>query len=219
MLALLVTVLLGLSVQEHLEGAEIGDAVWAVSFRTGGRYRAEHSAEKGSTVARGTWRIRGDHLEVKVASCKGVECERVGKGYLATVALPAENAMTVRSEPSDALLPSGSYYCVAQGCEKRLGIEVTGAASPEFKASVLALLTERDATREKTVAWVDAKDARRETRTRIEICRREPERGRAAAELVVGDLASFHGLQRIAVEAGPTDCLYDVRLVLGSDVR
>ncbi len=215
MLALLVAVVLGLSVQEHLEGAEIGDAIWAVSFRTGGRYRAERSAEKGSTVARGSWKVSGERLEVKVASCKGADCAVVGKGYVARIALPAENVMTVRSEPADALLPSGSYYCLAQGCEKRLGIEIVGAAGAE----VQALLTERDASREKTVVWVGKGSGSREGKTRLEVCGREPSRGRMAAELVARDLASFRGLGRLTVEPGPSDCLYDVRLVLGSDLR
>src|SRR5690349_16296950 len=105
-LELLVASTLGISVQEMIDGSEIGDAQQYIAFESGGKYRAEVEAGKGQkTVANGKWAVNGTTLEVKIDNCKGPACSTsVGKGYTADLALVAERAMTVKSSVQDVPL-------------------------------------------------------------------------------------------------------------------
>src|SRR3970040_348021 len=103
---LLLAAALGISVQDHLDGTEIGDANLTVAFETGGKYRAGTEGAKEKTSARGTWAVQGDVLEVKISSCKGPACDKLGKGFKADVSTVSDRAMTVRSNPPDGPLGS-----------------------------------------------------------------------------------------------------------------
>src|SRR5262245_42881294 len=135
---------LAISVQDHLDGAEIGDATMTIAFESGGKYRAE----EGKTVARGTWVVQGDTVEVKVPGCKGPACDRLGKSYKADVSVPSERVMTVRSSVPEAPLAYGSYYCHHGGCERRSGVLLlTHSAKPLVMKHVLDRLVEQNVSR------------------------------------------------------------------------
>jgi hypothetical protein len=220
MLAILISSMLAMSVQDHLEGAEIGDATQFVAFRTGGRYYAERMERGARTVARGKWRVAGDRVEVKVTSCRGAACASLGKPWSAQIAVLADRAMTVRSQGSHAPLSSGSYYCKSQGCEKRLGVElVSRAGRPDVMDRLLGFLIDQNRTRDVTVVWIGEGQPPPTSSTRVIWCGREGERGKRAADLVMADLAQLGWVDRPRVERGALDCLYDVRVVVGDNVH
>src|SRR4051812_43758983 len=97
MTALLLTLVLAVSVQDQIEGAEIGDNVQTMTFATDGKYSAERKDKAGKTQAKGTWQLEGEALEVKVSSCKGPSCKTLGRGFTSNVAVMNERALTVRT--------------------------------------------------------------------------------------------------------------------------
>jgi hypothetical protein len=221
MLSILISTMLAMSVQDHLEGAEIGDATQFVAFRTGGRYYAERMETRGiRTVARGKWRVEGDRVDVKISSCRGPSCTSLGKPWSARVVVHADRAMTVRSQGSHAPLTSGSYYCKSQGCEKRLGVElVSHARRAGVMDRLLEFLIDKNRTRDVTVVWIGQGQPPPSANTRVIWCGREGDRGKQAAELVMADLAQLGWVDRPRVERGAVDCLYDVRVVVGDAIR
>src|SRR6476469_4096912 len=118
----LLALVLTISVQDQLDGTEIGDANQYVAFQSGGKYVAERDDTKaGKTTAHGTWAVDGNKLTVKVAGCKGPACKDLGTGYSSDIDIVADRAITVNTSPNQGPLTSGSYYCHYQGCEKRTG--------------------------------------------------------------------------------------------------
>lgn len=220
MLVIVVAAVLTVSVQDHLEGAEIGDATQFVAFKTGGRYYAERAEPSGRTVARGSWRIEGDRVDVKVKSCSGPSCGILGAPWSAQVEVHSEGAMTVRAESPSSPLTSGSYYCKMQGCEKRIGVELVapGARADVLKA-LLAFLVEKNEARDAAVVWARAARVGPQPTTHVLWCGREGERAREGAAMVRDDLIELGWVDAPRVSAGPADCLYDVRVVIGDGVR
>lgn len=217
---LLLVTALGISVQDHLDGTEIGDANLTVAFATGGKYSAETEG-KDKTVAKGTWAVTGDQVEVKVAGCKGPQCATVGKGFKADVTLVAERAMTVRSSPPDGPLGSGSFYCHYGGCEKRVGVLLVthGARAPVMKY-LLDYLIDRNvaAGGSKTVVWWGKKVADRAPATAITYCTRESDRAKQGAEQVAKDLSDLAAIGKVTPAPSPEkDCLWDVMVTVGDD--
>ena len=219
MLVLLVSSMLAVSVQDQLNGAEIGDATQFVSFKTSGSYYVERKEHSGRTQAKGTWRVHGDRLEVKVASCRGPSCDTLGKAWSAEVAIPAERAMTLRSDPH-AALQSGSYYCSHGGCEKRIGVElVSRTQRSDVMKPVLQFLIDKNRSRNVTVVWIGDERTPPQTQTQVIWCARESDRARHGAELVAADLSELGWVGRPRVNKGPSDCLYDVRVIIGDGVQ
>lgn len=211
--------LLAVSVQEHLEGAEIGDATQFVAFRTGGKYYGEREDGAGRTVVRGSWRIDGQRLTVKVSSCKGPACRTFGKPWSAMVAVVAERAMTVRSEGESPPLSSGSYYCRSQGCEKRIGVElVSHRRRTDVMQRLLDFLIDKNRTRDVTVVWIGAERPAPQPRSSIEWCTRDEARGKEGAQLVAADLATLPWFGKVTPTRAKGDCLFDVRVVVGDEV-
>jgi hypothetical protein len=220
MLLLLVSSMLAVSVQDQLNGAEIGDATQFVTFRTGGSYYAERKERSGRTQAKGSWRVRGDRVEVKVASCRGPSCDTLGKPWSADVSILAERAMTLRSDGAHAALPSGSYYCARGGCEKRIGVElVSHTQRMDVMKRVLEYLIDKNRSREVTVVWIGEERSAPQQKTQVIWCARESDRAREGAELVTADLSALGWVGRPRVLKGPSDCLYDVRVIIGDDVQ
>ena len=218
---LLLSVLLGTSVQDHLDGAEIGDATQAVTFATAGKYHAERTDPKGTTSASGTWRVREDRLEVKISSCKGPACADLGKGFKADIALVADRAMTVKASPDTAPLSTGSYYCHYQGCEKRTGVELLTFGAPAGVMKYLVdFLIDKNRSRDVTVVWWGKRTAAAQATSSITWCRREEEKSKAGATLVAGDLGELPWVGKLEPKASAeADCLYDVRVVVGDAVN
>lgn len=217
---LLLATALGISVQDHLEGTEIGDANMSVTFESGGKYVAGTEG-KDKTVAKGTWTVTGDSVEVKVASCKGPQCAAVGKSYKADVVLVAERAMTVRASPPDGPLSTGSYYCHYGGCEKRVGVLLVthGARAPVMKY-LLDYLIDRNvaAGGSKTVVWWGKRLADKAPATTITYCAREGGRAKQGAEQVARDLAELPAIGKLTPAPSPDkDCLWDVQISVGDD--
>lgn len=220
MLSLVVCSVMAISVQDHLNGAEIGDATQFVVFRTGGTYYAERKERSGRTKAKGKWTVRGDRLEVKVASCQGPSCASLGKPWSASVAIRAERAMTVKSEEPHAALPSGSYYCARQGCEKRIGVElVSHAQRADVMKGLLEYLIDKNRARDVTVVWIGQERTAPQQGTRVLWCGRENVRAKTGADLVVADLRQLGWVGQPRLVQGPSDCLYDVRVIVGDEVR
>ncbi|HVE81428.1 MAG TPA: hypothetical protein VND93_01215 [Myxococcales bacterium] len=219
---LLVAAALGISVQDQFDGAEIGDASQFIVFETGGKYRAETEA-KDKTVAKGTWSVQGDVLEVKVASCKGPACDKLGKGYKADVSVVAERAMTVRSTPPDSPLSSGSYYCHFGGCEKRTGmVLVTHSARAPAMKYLLDYLIDKNVSRGGglTVVWWGKKAADKAPQTEITWCGREEARAKAGAEQLAKDLSELAWIGAVTPRpSAAKDCLWDVQLTVKDDVE
>jgi len=217
---LLVVTALGISVQDHLDGAEIGDANMSLTFETGGKYVAATEA-KDKTVAKGTWVVTGDSVEVKVASCKGPQCATVGKSFKADITLVAERAMTVRSNPPDAPLGSGSLYCHYGGCEKRVGVLlVTHAAKAPVMKYLLDYLIDKNvaAGGSKTVVWWGKKVPDKVPATTITWCTREADLAKQGAEQVARDLAGLAAIGPTTPAASKEkDCLWDVMVTVGDD--
>src|SRR5215211_2278344 len=206
MLVLLVSSVLALSVQDQINGAEIGDATQFVSFRTGGSYYAERRERSGRTQAKGTWRVRGERLEVKVTSCRGPSCDALGKPWSADVAIPAERAMTVRSDDAQGALPSGSYYCARGGCEKRIGVElVSHTQRMDVMKRVLEFLIDKNRSRDVTVVWIGQERTSPQQKTQVIWCLREDDRARNGADLVPSDLRELGWVGRPRVTKGSSD--------------
>src|SRR5689334_23180226 len=170
----LVAAALGISVQDHLDGTEIGDAKFSIAFESGGKYRAETEG-KDKTNAQGTWVVQGDSVEVKVASCKGPACATMGKSFKADVSLVAERAMLVRAAPPDGPLSSGAYYCHNGGCEKRVGVLLSshGARAPVMKRLLDHLIDKNVAGGGSgTVVWWGKRTPEKVAATELTYCTR-----------------------------------------------
>lgn len=220
MLAIVVASLLSVSVQDQLSGAEIGDAVQFVSFRTDGKYHAEREEKGGKTVARGFWKLDGSKLEVKVTSCKGPGCKGFGKSWKAEVALTAERAMTLKTAPAEAPLKSGSYYCRSQGCEQRIGVElVSHQRRVDVMQHLLDYLIDKNRTRDVTVVWIGPASAGAQDRSALHYCERDADRGKKGADLVAADLSALGWFDKVTPKSAGKDCLFDVRLTVGDEVK
>ncbi len=234
MISILVSSLLAVSVQDFVEGAEVGTAEAYVALESKGRYHAEKvDKAKGNTVLKGTWKMKDigagikengldqklGKVEVKIASCTGPACKDLKKDYTLDVELQAERAMTVRSTPPDSMFPSGSYYCRYQGCEKRSGVELLSKdAKPRTMNYLLDFMIDQNRKRDVTVVWWGKKLTGDAGKTRIEYCPRE-DRGKKTAELVAQDLATLAWLGKLdaPVETAEKDCLWDVRVYVADD--
>ncbi|HZN93869.1 MAG TPA: hypothetical protein VFB81_14255 [Myxococcales bacterium] len=220
---LLLATALGISVQDHLDGAEIGDANLTIAFESGGKYRAETEGAKEKTVARGTWAVQGEVLEVKVSSCKGPACDKLGKGYKAGVSMVSDRAMTVRTSAPDSPLGSGSYYCHYGACEKRVGVMlVTHSAKAPVMKYLLDFLIDKNVGRggSGTVVWWGKRMPDKAPGTELTYCTRDEDHSKKGAELVARDLAELAWLGVPAPKASATkDCLYDVQLVVKDDAE
>lgn len=206
---------LGVSVQDFLEGAEIGDANGYVALETGGRYHAEKvDKTAGKTVVKGSWALKGDTFWVKASTCSGPACKDAKKDFQAQVSVVAERAMLVKSTPADSLMPTGSYYCHYQGCEKRYGIELLSKNAKALTMNyLLDFLIDKNRKRDVTVVWWGKKMQVDAGKTRIETCQREPERSAKAAQLVAADLAELAWVGDIeTVASAEKDCQFDVRV-------
>lgn len=220
MLSFVIAALLASSIQDQLEGAEIGDATQFVAFRTGGKYHAEHKNKAGRTVAKGTWKIDGGRISVKVANCTGPACPTFGKAWSAEVEVPAERAMTLKSEPATAPLKTGSYYCRSQGCEKRIGVEVVShRPRVDVMRGVVDFLIDGNRARDVTVVWRGKERPAASARSSVSYCTRDEARAKQGAELVAADLSTLGWFDKVTPQKGEADCLYDVRVVVGDEVR
>jgi hypothetical protein len=235
MISILVSSLMAVSVQDFIEGAEVGTAEAYVALESKGRYHAEKVDKvAGKTVLNGNWKMKDvgagikdngvdqkiGHVDVKVASCTGPACKELKRDYALDVELQAERAMTVKSTPTDSMFSSGSYYCRYQGCEKRTGVELLAKdAKPRTMNWVVDFLIDKNRKRDVTVVWWGKKLQTDAGKTRIEYCPRDAERGKKGAELVAGDLAELTWLGKLdpPVESADKDCLFDVRVYIGDD--
>lgn len=210
-----------ITIQEQLDGTEIGDANQYIAFNSGGGYHAEREGPKGKTTARGTWAVKDDTLEVKIDACKGPACNELGKGYTAKLQLVAERAMTVSSSFNQGPLSSGSYYCRFQGCEKRTGVLlVTHGAKANVMKYLVDFLVDQNRTRDVTVVWWGAKTTAGSPTSQITWCPREEKRGKDGAQLVAKDLALLKWFGKVEPRPESTpDCLYDVKVLVGDDVK
>lgn len=182
---LLVAALLTISLQDQFEGAEIGDATHAQTFRTDGRYVYEETDPQGAvkTEATGKWKVDGNAIDVRITSCKGNGCAALGKGFRADVDLVAERAMLVNSKPSQSPLATGSYYCHYQGCEKRTGIAVVShGARPNVMRYLVDFLVDKNRSRNVTVVWWAKKADAPQTKTTLTWCKRDEARAKVGAE-------------------------------------
>jgi hypothetical protein len=213
---LLLALMLTTSVEDQLEGAEIGDANKYLVFGSGGKYSAEISDKKaGTTAAKGTWKVSGDSVEVKIASCKGPACKELGQGYKADVGVVSDRAMTVRS--SDPIFQTGSYYCHYQGCEKRIGVMLVGGKSLSTKYA-LDFLIDKNRGRNVTIVWIGKKSEEKNPVTTVSYCTREEARAKPGAEAVQKDLAELPWLGKTELKAAADkDCLWDVKVALGDE--
>lgn len=224
----MLTALLALSLsqlpspKDFIDNTEIGDAKQYVGLRSKGVYEG-HLVDKakGDTVVSGTWKMDGDTIEVKASGCKGPACKDAKRDYTAKVGVAAARAMTLLSTAPAPFFPSGSYYCHYLGCEPRLGVEILSRA-----ANLMALhavedhLIERNRGRNTTVVWIGPRTQTDTAKSRLEVCGRDPEKGKAALELLQGDLATAPWLGEVSVvEAPQKDCLWDVRLFVRDDVQ
>jgi hypothetical protein len=238
MIAILVSAVMAVSVQDFIEGAEVGTADQYVALETHGKYHAEKNGEKGGpkTVLNGTWKMKDlgaglkenstdqklGHVDVKVASCSGPMCKDLKKDYGMDVELTAERAMVIKSIPSDSMMSSGSYYCHYQGCEKRTGVELLSKeAKPKTMNWLVDFNIDKNRKRDVTVVWWGRKLTTDAGKTRIEYCSRDLDRAKKGAELVAGDLAELTWLGKIdaPVESPDKDCLWDVRVYVADDAE
>lgn len=218
----LVAVLSGISVQEQLDGTEIGDETQYIAFNSGGVYVAEHEDKKaGKTHAKGTWAVKDNRLEVKIASCKGPRCNTLGKSYGSDISIVAERALLVKSTLEGGPLSSGSYYCRFQGCEKRTGVLlVTHGARANVMKYLVDFLIDQNRTRDVTVVWWGKKLPEAHATSSITYCPRDLKRSKDGAELVSKDLAELKWFGKVAPSPTPeTDCLWDVKVVVGDTVE
>lgn len=219
--ALVPLLLLGLpSSEEFLDGAEIGDATHSVYFQSHGKYSAEHvDKSAGNSELKGSWSMNGDVVEAKPKSCKGPACKSLEKPYKARVTVVADRAMVVKSEPDDAMLETGSYYCHYQGCEKRVGVELVSKSAKAVAVNYACdHLIDKNRARNSTVVWWGERMPDAIAKSRIEYCTREPERAKAGAAQVSADLAELPWIGKLEPTAsGVKDCLWDVRVYIADD--
>ncbi len=157
---------------------------------------------------------------MKISSCKGPACGDLGKSYQAELQIVAERAMTVKSTWEKGPLSSGSYYCRFQGCEKRTGVAIhTSGARANVMRYLVDFLVDKNRARDVTVVWWGTKLEAPQPRSTLTWCQRDPERGKAGAEMVAKDLAELPWLGTIQPQAGEKDCAYDVLLVVGDGVQ
>jgi hypothetical protein len=216
---LLLAALLGtISVQDQLDGTEIGDATQYIAFQSGGAYTAERTDEKaGTTTAKGSWKVAGDQLSVKIASCNGPACDEMGKGYTAQLAIVAERAMTVKSSTGTrGPLSTGSYYCRFQGCEKRTGVVLhTHGAKPAVMKYLHDFLIDKNRTRDVTVVWWGKKLPEKVAASKLTYCQRDAERAKKGAEVMAKDLSELEWIGKLEPQpSADANCLYDVQLLV-----
>ena len=207
--------------QDLIDGAEIGSADGYVAFESHGKYSAEKvDKAKGNTVLKGSWTLANDVIEVKIATCKGPACKELNKPYKAEIAAAAERALLIKAIPSEAMLPSGSYYCHYLGCEKRIGVELLSKnAKAKGVNFVLDTLIDVNKGRNVTIVWWGRKLADDVKKGRVEYCPREEDRAKKGAEQVASDLATLPWVGKLDVTASAEkDCLWDVRAFLADDL-
>lgn len=210
------------SPMDFIDNTEIGDAKQYVGLRSRGVYEG-HLVDKvkGDTVVSGTWKMNGDTIEVKASGCKGPACKEAKKDYTAKVGVAAARAMTLLSTAPAPFFPSGSYYCHYLGCEPRIGVEIL-SKSANLKAlhAVEDHLISRNVGRNSTVVWIGPRTDTDTTKSRIEVCGRDPEKSKLALEQLKGDVAAAAWFGELTVvEAPQKDCLWDVRLFVRDDVQ
>lgn len=207
---------------DFIDNTEIGDAKQYIGLRSRGVYEG-HLVDKvkGETVVKGSWKMNGDTIEVKATGCTGPACKEAKKDYTAKVGVAAARAMTLLSTAPAPFFPSGSYYCHYLGCEPRVGIEVLSkAANLKALHAVEDHLIERNKGRNSTVVWIGPRTDTDTTKSRIEVCGRDPEKSKAALAELKADiaLATWFG-EVTVVEAPAKDCLWDARLYVRDDVQ
>lgn len=228
MTPMLTTALLALSLsqlpspQDFIDNTEIGDAKQYIGLRSRGVYEG-HAIDKakGDTSVTGTWKLNGDTVEVKTATCKGPLCKELKKDWTAKIGVAAARAMTVQSSAPAPLFPSGSYYCHYLGCEPRTGVEIVSkGANLRALHGVEDALIARNVGRNTTVVWIGARPEADTSKSRIEVCGRDPEKAKAALAELQGDLKSVEWFgEATVVEAPAKDCQWDVRLYVRDDVQ
>lgn len=209
------------TVQDFVENSEIGDARQYIGLRSKGVFEGYAvDKAKGDTAVTGTWRLSGETLEVKASGCKGPACKELKKDWSAKVGVAAARAMTVGAGAPAPLLPSGSYYCHHLGCEPRLGVELLSkGASLRALHGLEDALIARNVGRNTTVVWIGARPEVDTTRSRIEVCGRDPEKGKAALETLQADLAPVDWFGEVTVVEAPAQgCEWDVRLFVRDDL-
>jgi hypothetical protein len=129
--------------------------------------------------------------------------------------------MSIQSTAPTPFFPSGSYYCRYLGCEKRLGVEILSKGANHRILHVIEdKLIEKNRGRDATVVWIGERPTSDTSKTRVELCGREPERSKQALELLKADLAGEDWVGELAVvEELQKDCLWDVRLYVKDDVQ
>jgi hypothetical protein len=217
--AMMLALVLTTSVEDQLEGAEIGDANQYLTFGSGGKYSVEISDKKaGTTKAKGTWTVAGESVEVKYASCAGPACKELGPGYKADIGVVSDRAMTVKSP--DRVFSTGSYYCHYQGCEKRIGVLVQGhGARPLSLKYVVDFLIDKNRGVNLTVVWQGKHVDDKAPATTVTWCQRDEARSKPGAEAVakyLAELGSWLGKVE-AKAAGDKECLWDVRVLFGDE--
>lgn len=207
---------------DFIDNTEIGDAKQYIGLRSRGVYEG-HLVDKarGETVVKGSWKMNGDTIEVKATGCTGPACKDAKKDYTAKVGVAAARAMTLLSTAPAPFFPSGSYYCHYLGCEPRIGVEVLSkGANLKALHAVEDLLIERNKGRNSTVVWIGPRPETDTAKSRIEVCGRDPEKGKAALAELKADLATAAWFgEATVVEAPAKDCLWDVRLYVRDDVQ
>lgn len=208
---------------DFIDNTEIGDAKQYIGLRSRGVYEG-HLVDKakGDTVVSGTWKMTGgDTVEVKATACKGPGCKDAKKDYTAKVGVAAARAMTLLSTAPAPFFPSGSYYCHYLGCEPRIGVElVTKAGNLKGMHAVEDALIERNKGRNSTVVWIGQRVESDTPKSRIQMCGRDAEKGKAAVELLKADVASVPWLGEVTVDETPAkDCLWDARLYVRDDIQ
>ncbi|HEY3445974.1 MAG TPA: hypothetical protein VGK67_06385 [Myxococcales bacterium] len=208
------------TVQDFVDGAEIGDAEHFVAFDTAGRFRSELIEKAGKTRVTGTWSLKGDTATVKASGCTGPSCKDLKKDFTAKVAVTADRAMVVQSDAPGELLKSGSYYCRLGGCEKRIGVVVEGKdAKPRTLNYLLDYLIDQNRKRDVTVVWIGPTRTADAGKTRLEYCTRQTEIALKGALQVAGDLELLKWVGKLEPTASEEKgCLWDVRLVVADDV-
>jgi len=215
----LTLLVLAITPQEAIDGAEIGTADQYVMFESHGPYKAERTDKKaGNTTLAGKWDLKDDTLEVKVSSCKGPACKELNKPYTAKISMMAERAMMVQSTSS--IFPSGAYYCHYLGCEPRTGVELLSKGAKAGAVMYLQdHLIDKNKGRNSTVVWWGKKLQGDAGPTRIEYCPRDEAKAKKGAEELQADLADLPWLTKPEVKASAEkDCLWDVRLYIADDV-
>ena len=209
------------SVEEFIDGSEIGNEAHYVAFDSAGKFRSEMIEKAGKTHLTGSWALEGDTATVKATGCTGPSCKDLKKDFTAKVEVTADRAMVVQSTAPGELLRSGSYYCRMGGCEKRIGVVLVGKdAKARTLNYLLDHLIDQNRKRDMTVVWTGPRLTVDAGKTRIEYCTREKDSALKGAQFVAGDLAALKWMgERLQPAASPDkDCLWDVRVVVADDV-